>query len=44
VKHSLADVGLAERELGFTATVQFAQGLRRTIEAYEPADAASVDA
>jgi UDP-glucose 4-epimerase len=44
VKHSLADVGLAERELGFTATVQFAQGLRRTIEAYQPADAASVDA
>ena len=44
VKHSLADVGLAERELGFTATVEFAQGLRRTIEAYEPADAASVDA
>jgi UDP-glucose 4-epimerase len=44
VKHSLADVGLAERELGFTAAVQFSQGLRRTIEAYEAADAASVDA
>ncbi len=35
VKHSLADVGRAERELGFKAAVDFAQGLRRTIEAYE---------
>ena len=36
VKHSLADVGRAERELGFKAAVGFAQGLRHTIEAYEP--------
>ncbi|MDP1847032.1 MAG: SDR family oxidoreductase [Solirubrobacteraceae bacterium] len=43
VKHSLADVGRAERELGFRATVAFTQGLRRTIAAYEPADAASVE-
>jgi len=44
VKHSLADVGRAERELGFTAAVELAQGLRRTIEAYEPADRASAEA
>ena len=44
VKHSLADVARAERELGFTAAVKLAQGLRRTIEAYEPADPASAEA
>ena len=43
VKHSLADVGRAERELGFSATVALTQGLRRTIAAYEPADPASVE-
>ena len=43
VKHSLADVGRAERELGFKAAVEFAQGLRRTIESYEPAEQASVN-
>ena len=43
VKHSLADVGRAERELGFKAAVDFAQGLRRTIEAYEPSEQASVE-
>jgi nucleoside-diphosphate-sugar epimerase len=35
VKHSLADVTRAERELGFVAAVDFAEGLRRTIEAYQ---------
>lgn len=43
VKHSLADVGRAERELGFTATVGLTQGLRRTIAAYEPSGQASVE-
>ena len=43
VKHSLADVGRAERELGFKAAVELAQGLRRTIEAYEPSEQASVN-
>ena len=43
VKHSLADVARAERELGFTAAVAFDQGLRRTIEAYEPSRPASVE-
>ena len=37
VKHSLADVGRAERELGFRAEVEFGEGLRRTVEAYEAA-------
>jgi len=44
VMHSLADVARAERELGFTAAVKLAQGLRRTIEAYEPADRAAAEA
>ena len=43
VKHSLADVSRAEQELGFTAAVAFDQGLRRTIEAYEPSPQASVE-
>jgi nucleoside-diphosphate-sugar epimerase len=43
VMHSLADVGRAERELGFKAAVELAQGLRRAIEAYEPAEQASVE-
>ncbi len=43
VKHSLADVGRAARELGFNATVEFSEGLRRTIAAYEPSDPASVE-
>jgi len=36
VKHSLADVGRAERELGFRASVAFADGLSRTIDDYDP--------
>ena len=42
VKHSLADVERAAAELGFRAAVAFDEGLRRTIEAYEPAGQASV--
>ena len=38
VKDSLANVKRAEAELGFRATVELAQGLRRTIEAYEPTE------
>jgi UDP-glucose 4-epimerase len=41
VKHSLADVGRAKHELGFRASVEFAEGLRRTMEAYKPAGRAS---
>ncbi len=43
VKHSLADVGLAERELGFRAAVGLGDGLRRTMEAYEPAARTSAE-
>lgn len=43
VKHSLADVGRAERELGFRASVELAEGLRRAIEAYEPSGQASAE-
>jgi len=35
VKHSRADVRRAERDLGFAASVSFAEGLRRTVDAYE---------
>jgi len=35
IKHSRADVGRAERELGFRASVGFTEGLRRTIDAFE---------
>jgi len=41
VKHSLADVSRAARELGFSAAVDFSEGLRRAIEAYEPSAPAS---
>ena len=41
VKHSRADVSLAERELGFRAAVDFGEGLRRTIDAYDPMSAST---
>ncbi len=44
VKHSRADVGRAERDLGFRAAVEFREGLRRTIDAYEPAQRAPSEA
>ncbi|MGB0064647.1 MAG: SDR family oxidoreductase [Terracidiphilus sp.] len=34
IKHSLADIGLARNLLGYTPTVDFAEGLRRTVEWY----------
>ncbi len=34
VKHSLADLGLAEKSLGYKPSVNFEEGLRRTIEWY----------
>jgi nucleoside-diphosphate-sugar epimerase len=43
VMHSRADVARAERELGFTATVGLAQGLRRTIAAYDAATSRPVE-
>jgi UDP-glucose 4-epimerase len=43
VKHSRADVTRAEEDLGFRASVGFREGLRRTIDAYEPAERASAE-
>jgi UDP-N-acetylglucosamine/UDP-N-acetyl-alpha-D-glucosaminouronate 4-epimerase len=34
VKHSLADISLAQKHLGYSADVSFEQGLRRTVEWY----------
>jgi nucleoside-diphosphate-sugar epimerase len=34
IKHSVADISAARRELGYTAAVSFAEGLRRTIDWY----------
>ena len=34
VKHSLADMSLAEKHLGYKPKVDFEEGLRRTIEWY----------
>jgi nucleoside-diphosphate-sugar epimerase len=34
IKHSLADIGLARSVLGYTASVDFAEGLRRTVAWY----------
>ncbi len=37
IKHSLADIGLAAKCLGYTPQVQFKEGLRRTVEWYKTA-------
>jgi UDP-glucose 4-epimerase len=34
VKHSLADISLAQKHLGYSPTVSFEEGLRRTVEWY----------
>ena len=34
IKHSLADISLAEKHLGYKPTVDFEEGLRRTVEWY----------
>jgi nucleoside-diphosphate-sugar epimerase len=43
IKHSLADISLAEQHLGYTPKVNFEEGLRRTVEWYrsqeKPSDA-----
>jgi UDP-glucose 4-epimerase len=40
VPHSLADVSLAERELGYVPATGLREGLRRTLETFEvPASA-----
>jgi UDP-glucose 4-epimerase len=40
VKHSLADITLAQKHLGYLADVSFEEGLRRTVEWYEQQAAA----
>jgi len=35
VKHSLADIALAQEHLGYSADVSFEEGLRRTVEWYQ---------
>jgi UDP-glucose 4-epimerase len=35
VKHSLADISLAQKHLGYSADVSFEEGLRRTVEWYQ---------
>jgi UDP-glucose 4-epimerase len=35
IKHSLADVSLAQKHFGYTPTVSFEEGLRRTVEWYK---------
>ncbi|HKV91070.1 MAG TPA: SDR family oxidoreductase [Candidatus Angelobacter sp.] len=35
VKHSLADIGLAQKHLGYSANVSFEEGLRRTVAWYQ---------
>jgi nucleoside-diphosphate-sugar epimerase len=40
IKHSYADIGKARQRLGYTASVSFAEGLRRTLEWYRGEGAA----
>ena len=41
IKHSYADIGKARQRLGYTASVSFADGLRRTLEWYRSEGPAS---
>ena len=40
IKHSLADIALAQKHLGYTPTVDFEEGLRRTVAWYRERTAA----
>ena len=35
VRHSLADITLAQKHLGYSTEVDFEEGLRRTVEWYQ---------
>ncbi|HEY2392046.1 MAG TPA: LPS biosynthesis protein WbpP, partial [Candidatus Angelobacter sp.] len=35
VRHSLADISLAQKHLGYSADVSFEEGLKRTVEWYK---------
>ena len=41
VKHSLADIALAQKHLGYLAEVSFEEGLRRTVEWYQQSTVSS---
>jgi UDP-glucose 4-epimerase len=41
VKHSLGDITLAQRHLGYSADVSFEEGLRRTVEWYQQSAASA---
>jgi UDP-glucose 4-epimerase len=41
IKHSLADISLAEKNLGYKPKVHFEEGLRRTVDWYRKADVKS---
>jgi UDP-N-acetylglucosamine/UDP-N-acetyl-alpha-D-glucosaminouronate 4-epimerase len=40
IKHSLADISLAKKHLGYAPTVDFEEGLRRTVAWYRERTAA----
>lgn len=42
IKHSLADISLAQRHLGYRPAVRFEEGLRRTVEWYRSSRAGTV--
>jgi nucleoside-diphosphate-sugar epimerase len=44
VRHSVADVSLAAKELGYEPTISLAEGLRRTVSFYASEDAKSAEA
>jgi nucleoside-diphosphate-sugar epimerase len=41
VKHSLADITLAQKHLGYSADVSFEEGLKRTVDWYKESEAAA---
>jgi len=40
IKHSLADISAARRDLGYTASIDFEQGLEQTVEWYRKSESA----
>ena len=42
VKHSLADISLAEKHLGYKPLVMFEEGLERTVQWYQASQTAAV--
>ena len=44
IKHSLADITLAQQHLGYSADVSFEEGLKRTVEWYKQSAASAEQA